>query len=220
MASLCAPALSWFGEKPTASNQRSLGTTADASAITAEARDASHPFLPVTFHVYMPNTAFRKSQPGPPDFCLVVCRFSDSMPEHNVLRYLVERCAETCSSGRLEKGVDIRAHGRNRGGDKDGTSPFSHESESSSGDPGYISHGEQSLKRSFEDEQRGLLRGVVDTRVAGSDMRCVRKEKGGSREGRRDNLKGEKGMPRGLLKIAVVSGDGSVHMFDIGLHDE
>lgn len=211
MGTLCAPALSWFGEKPTASNQRSLGAT-------AEARDISHPFLPVTFHVYVPNTAFRKSQLGPPDFCLAVCRFADPMPEHNVLVSLAERCAETCSSGRREKGVD-RARGRNRGGDKDGASPFSHEGGSPGSDPGYISHGEQSLGKSNEDEQRGLLRSVEDIRGAGSDMRGVRREKDESREERRENLKGEKGMPRGLLKIAVVSEDGSVHMFDIGLQD-
>lgn len=131
---------------------------------------------------------------------------------------LAERCAETCRSGRRDKGVDVRARGRNRGGSKDGASPFSREGESSSGDPGYIPQGEQSLQRSDEDEQQGLLVGAVVTRGAGSEMRGVRQEKGGSREGRKENLKGGERMPRGLLKVAVVSEDGSVHVFDIGRH--
>lgn len=70
----CAPGLSWF--KPT-------------QVCGSGCTDA----LPVTFHAYAPNAKFRKSDPGPPDSVVVVCRYDDDMPTHESIVALAKQQA-------------------------------------------------------------------------------------------------------------------------------
>ena len=190
-----APALSWFGEPPTAEG-------------------ASRPFLPVTFHVYAPNAAFRKRQPGSPDFWLAVCRYSDPMPSHNALISLTEGHIEVQRAKRDEEGDqprgrddDIRARGEV--GQDAGATPFGR----------VRSRGDTSCAKGPQDLSTDW--GRQSSSVGAVDARGTQSETGGA-----DGERGGQGSSRGLetgggmrsLKIAVVSGDGNVHIFDVGLH--
>lgn len=162
--------------------------------------------LPVTFHVYAtPNSNFRKRDPGAPDFWVVVCRYADSMPTHAALAALAKRaraCANpadlsAAASRTLEKGDRLT-----RKGDK-GTA----------GKTSKPPRAPNALKHSI------AFRPVADVRNGDSEdvaNDSMLEEATVEVQGRGDSDFGW-GFTR--IKLAVVTGEGGVHLFDVGVHD-
>lgn len=49
--------------------------------------------LQIVFDVYQPGLNFKKTDPGPPDFCITVCRFCDPPPSLAALTVLKKECS-------------------------------------------------------------------------------------------------------------------------------
>lgn len=49
--------------------------------------------LLVAFDVYQPGVNFKKTNPGPPDFCITVCRYCDFPPSLASLAFLSQKCS-------------------------------------------------------------------------------------------------------------------------------
>lgn len=86
-----AAPLSCFRTMSTRRATKSADLNVERSDFHGDAvRKRSSDFLPIAFHAYAPpNATFRKRDPGRPDFLVVVCRFADEMPTHTSLVALV-----------------------------------------------------------------------------------------------------------------------------------
>ncbi|CAH3184774.1 unnamed protein product, partial [Porites evermanni] len=49
--------------------------------------------LQVAFDVYQPGVNFKKTDPGPPHFCIAVCRYYDPPPSLAALSFLTKQCS-------------------------------------------------------------------------------------------------------------------------------
>ncbi|CAM9648288.1 unnamed protein product [Ectocarpus sp. 8 AP-2014] len=194
--------------------------------------------LPVTFHVYNNpsdcSSSFRKRDPGPPDALLVVCRFGDPMPDHRSLVALVELHANmqmkmSTSQQWRRRGREDRTGGvvlglgpdeatpdRDSGSQKVPTSGLESERVTSSGGQ------ESGQKGSLLDEDRQKRQaGTVPDQEKGLDGgrtrgRLTTEGSGGSTLA---FSKGVEKLSTPGIKLAVVSGEAQVQLFDVGLHD-
>lgn len=59
---------------------------------TADTQSGQDSSLQIVFDVYQPGVNFKKSNPGPPDFCITVCRYSDMPPSLASMNSLSQEC--------------------------------------------------------------------------------------------------------------------------------
>lgn len=186
-----AAPLRWFARKLTlpradwtvadnAANRGSITPTSIPAPATSSFPPSPPPSLsphlpPVTFHVYNPNSVFRKRNPGPPDSVLAVCRFGDPMPAHAALVALAEH------------------HARLRQDSAGGTL-----------NPDPLSRNQVAGGRGTGCQEGG--RGVVGSAVGGA-------EEAGAVRGHGVTA----GSP--MVKLAAVSAEAGVQLFDIFSHD-
>ncbi|CAM9846805.1 unnamed protein product [Scytosiphon promiscuus] len=213
------------------------------ASLSSSSRSSSLPSrapLSVTFTLYNNRSgsrSFRKSDPGPPDALVVVCRFGDPMPRHGSLVALAKQHAAT----NARTGTSARRWCR-RDDPAAGAGPSPTSAEVSSG---------LGLARSGAAESRDELDGVPRTRERESDSKggatIVREQQQQQRrgEGKRATGGKDKGMGKSHaevssarnggfaseagceeaqpmargIKLAVVAGEAGVQLFDVGLHD-
>ncbi|CAM9606920.1 unnamed protein product [Ectocarpus sp. 13 AM-2016] len=227
-----AAPLSWFQGTGNAK-------TSNNNLITAASHTSSpSSSLPVTFHVYNNpsgcSSSFRKRDPGPPDALLVVCHFGDPMPDHCSLVALIELHAnmqmkrsmsqqwrrqgrEDGTAGIVaDLGPDEAAPDRDSGSQEVPASGLESERVTSSGGQ------DSDQKGTLLDEDRQKRQaGKVPDLETGLDRRRTRgrlttEGSGGSTLALSEGV--EKLSTPGI-KLAVVSGEAQVQLFDVGLHD-
>lgn len=59
---------------------------------SADTQSGQNSSLQIVFDVYQPGVNFKKSNPGPPDFCITVCRYSDMPPSLASMNSLSQQC--------------------------------------------------------------------------------------------------------------------------------
>lgn len=166
--------------------------------------------VPVSFHLYAPNTPFKKRDPGPPDSLLAVCRYGDQMPTHEALVSLAENHAKI--RRRSEEGGRATFSGGAR--DRRGGSGGGNGEGSGLGDGA----GDVTVKklppRGGEEKEGGAdcQRFDVDGGLEGAGGGRREREAGAVVSSRAGRVPG--------VKLSVVSGEGNVHLFDVGLHDD
>lgn len=225
-----AAPLSWF--------QGAGATKTTNNKPTTPASHTSSPScsLPVTFHVYNNplGSSFRKRDPGPPDALLVVCRFGDPMPDHRSLVALVEHHANmqvtmSISQQQRRRGREDRAAGvvSDLGPDEAGpdgdsgskeipTSGLESERVASSGGQEFGRKGslwdenrQKPQAGTVSDQKKGLdggrTRGRLSTEGSGGSTLAL--------------SEGVESLSTPGIKLAVVSGEAQVQLFDVGLHD-
>ncbi|CAN0185200.1 unnamed protein product [Ectocarpus fasciculatus] len=227
-----AAPLSWF--------QGTGATKTSNSNPTTPASYTSSPSssLPVTFHVYnnpsgsSSSSSFRKRDPGPPDALLVVCRFGDPMPQHRSLVALVElhanmRMKMSMSQQRRRRGREDRAAGvvsdlgpHEAAPDRDSGSQDVPTSGLES-DRGTSSGGQESGGGLLDEDRRKRQAGTMPDKKKGLDEgrtrgRLTTEGSGGSALALSD---GVERLSTPGIKVAVVSGEAQVQLFDVGLHD-
>lgn len=194
-----AAPLCWFGKPAVTARHTSAGRRGGDTTTTTnnddddddhdydvDANESS--FLPLTFHVYNPNAAFRKRSPGMPDSLLAVCRYEEPVPTHDVLVALARRHAYLKQHWGAE---GVRALGEVYGGDGGRDTVGSGGRREGEGESGDVS------ARSLLG--RGGAGGVGAGSTGGRALSCEEEVPG--------------------VKLAVVSRDGGVHLFDVGLHE-
>lgn len=60
---------------------------------TDSAKNSDQRSLQVAFDVYQPGVNFKKTDPGPPHFCITVCRYYDPPPSLAALSFLTKQCS-------------------------------------------------------------------------------------------------------------------------------
>jgi hypothetical protein len=64
--------------------------------VTEDSDTSTYKSLPlekyIAFDVFHPNSNFRKTNPGLPDFCVAICLFNDETIKMSILRQLVKNC--------------------------------------------------------------------------------------------------------------------------------
>lgn len=174
--------------------------------------------LPVTFHAYAaPNSNFRKRDPGVPDFWVIVCRYEDRMPTHAALAALAKRaknCAtravlNTGATQSLGKGNRLTRKGDKREAGKTSSSPRAPNSLSNlvASCPAAvdIESGDSEEAGKGERENVPINESSMSEEATGEALGC-----------------GELGFGCKFagIKLAAVTGEGGVHFFDVGVHDD
>lgn len=209
--------------------------TAERAGTSSTHRDdksASILSVPVSFHVYNPSPSFRKRSPGPPDSLLAVCRYTDPMPTHQALAALARRHRSlgrrAPDDNRFKAGEC--AGGGECGDNRDGDYSLEPEDKAiRAGSGGHSVLGDESIITvgDFQESSVGtVIDGGVDGGVDGGGADAVeggRTGDVGGCGGKQTSHSGAEAVsikndaPRGV-KVAVVSPDGGVHLFDVGLH--
>jgi len=75
----------------------------------SDATAAALPESSIAYDAYSPNSGFRKTNPGTPDFCVAICLFAAPSPQIGELASLLGRCADMdCAENNVRKEVPLR----------------------------------------------------------------------------------------------------------------